>query len=196
MQPLWFSNTNLLIHPICFAACRPCWGLCCEWLALWESTYGAIWTRAASSSTRKPRVSAVYLRLSTVWWNLTTRNKAVSDGAVSLYLDHRVRSRISNVYYGVETGSAYIASDSEHRETYQRRQYRDGAGTTTPPTRPRTTLVLSLFFFSSLLFLFLSRTYSRWGLGLILYSTVVYTTFMIPGNTHAFREAHSNSHLG
>ena len=157
MQPLWFSNKKLLIHPICFAACRSCRGLCGEWLALWESTYGAISTRAASYSTRKPCVSAVYpLHLCTIWWTSTTRNKAVSDGAVLFYIDHHVRSRITKV---CAAERACIASDSEHR-TRDQGQYRDAAGT--PPTHPSlTTLALSLFFISSFLYLFLSRTYGR-----------------------------------
>jgi len=58
---------------------------------------------------------------------LPTRNKAVSDGAVSFYLDHHVRSRISKVCYGVKSVRAYNEWNPEHRER-QHLQYRDAAG--------------------------------------------------------------------
>ena len=43
------------------------------------------------------------------------RNKAVSDGAISFYLDHFVRTRVSKVTYGVFGGILYNSSDRDHR---------------------------------------------------------------------------------
>jgi len=38
----------------------------------------------------------------------------VSDGAISFYLDHYVRSRVAKVTYGYKASILYIPSDSEH----------------------------------------------------------------------------------
>ena len=43
------------------------------------------------------------------------RNKAVSDGAISFYLDHFVRTRVSKVTYGAFVTTEYDASAPEHR---------------------------------------------------------------------------------
>ena len=43
------------------------------------------------------------------------RNKAVSDGAISFYLDHFVRTRVSKVTYGVFGGIDYDSSAPDHR---------------------------------------------------------------------------------
>lgn len=45
---------------------------------------------------------------------MVSSNKAVSDGAVSFYLDHFVRSRIAKVTYGVFTRLRFDNSDPEH----------------------------------------------------------------------------------
>jgi len=71
--------------------------------------------------------------------DFNNRNKAVSDGAVSFYLDHHVRSRVSKVCYGVATERSYIASDPEHRKRAQTR-YRDAAGIMVIPNGFRTIL--------------------------------------------------------
>jgi len=42
-------------------------------------------------------------------------NKAVSDGAISFYLDHFVRSRVSKVTYGSFWSIPYDSQDAEHR---------------------------------------------------------------------------------
>ena len=42
------------------------------------------------------------------------RNKAVSDGAISFYLDHFVRTRVSKVTYGTNSIRSYDSSDPEH----------------------------------------------------------------------------------
>ena len=42
------------------------------------------------------------------------RNKAVSDGAISFYLDHYVRTRIAKVTYGSRVSVPYVDSDPEH----------------------------------------------------------------------------------
>ena len=42
------------------------------------------------------------------------RNKAVSDGAISFYLDHYVRTRVSKVTYGNFCHIPYDSSDPEH----------------------------------------------------------------------------------
>lgn len=42
------------------------------------------------------------------------RNKAVSDGAMSFYLDHYVRSRVSKVTYGSIANVLYKDHDPEH----------------------------------------------------------------------------------
>ena len=43
------------------------------------------------------------------------RNKAASDGAISFYLDHVVRTRVSKVTYGSFFTPRYNASDPDHR---------------------------------------------------------------------------------
>ena len=43
------------------------------------------------------------------------RNKAVSDGAISFYLDHFVRTRVSKVTYGVFVSTGYDPSVPDHR---------------------------------------------------------------------------------
>lgn len=42
------------------------------------------------------------------------RNKAVSDGAISFYLDHFVRTRVSKLSYGTCCWAIYNNSDPEH----------------------------------------------------------------------------------
>ncbi|KIM35029.1 hypothetical protein M413DRAFT_32814 [Hebeloma cylindrosporum] len=41
-------------------------------------------------------------------------NKAVSDGAISFYLDHFVRTRVSKLSYGTFCGTLYEETDPEH----------------------------------------------------------------------------------
>ena len=41
-------------------------------------------------------------------------NKAVSDGAISFFLDHHVRTRVARVSYGTNTTVLYKKSDPEH----------------------------------------------------------------------------------
>lgn len=41
-------------------------------------------------------------------------NKAVSDGAISFYLDHYVRSRVAKVTYGYKASILYVDTDPEH----------------------------------------------------------------------------------
>ena len=43
------------------------------------------------------------------------RNKAVSDGAISFYLDHFVRTRVSKVTYGIFLHIHYDPNDPDHR---------------------------------------------------------------------------------
>ena len=43
------------------------------------------------------------------------RNKAASDGAISFYLDHVVRTRVSKVTYGSFFTPKYDANDPDHR---------------------------------------------------------------------------------
>jgi len=47
---------------------------------------------------------------------VVSSNKAVSDGAISFYLDHFVRSRIAKVTYGVHKRIMYESSNPEHLE--------------------------------------------------------------------------------
>lgn len=42
------------------------------------------------------------------------RNKAVADGALSFYLDHRVSSRVANKTFGAEAAMFFDPSDPEH----------------------------------------------------------------------------------
>lgn len=42
-------------------------------------------------------------------------NKAVADGAISFYLDHRVTARISKVAYGIGCSVPFVPSDREHQ---------------------------------------------------------------------------------
>ena len=43
------------------------------------------------------------------------RNKAVSDGAISFYLDHLVNTRVSKLTYGSFIHVAYDASNPDHQ---------------------------------------------------------------------------------
>ena len=43
------------------------------------------------------------------------RNKAVSDGAISFYLDHFVKTRVSKVTYGRFCTVTYDPNDSDHK---------------------------------------------------------------------------------
>jgi hypothetical protein len=43
------------------------------------------------------------------------RNKAVSDGAISFYLDHFVRTRVSKITYGYFCHIPYDPNDPDHR---------------------------------------------------------------------------------
>ena len=43
------------------------------------------------------------------------RNKAISDGAISFYMDHFVRTRVSKVTYGNFCSIPYDPSDPDHR---------------------------------------------------------------------------------
>ena len=43
------------------------------------------------------------------------RNKAVSDGAISFYLDHFVRSRVSKFTYGTFYSILYDPNDPDHQ---------------------------------------------------------------------------------
>ena len=43
------------------------------------------------------------------------RNKAVSEGAISFYLDHFVRTRVSKITYGAFLDPIFNPSDSGHR---------------------------------------------------------------------------------
>ena len=42
------------------------------------------------------------------------RNKAVADGAVSFYLDHSVRDRVSRWTYGIEVDLPFWKQDPDH----------------------------------------------------------------------------------
>ena len=44
------------------------------------------------------------------------RNKAVSDGAISFFIDHFVSTRVSRFVYGVSTRHTYNAYDAGHRK--------------------------------------------------------------------------------
>ena len=46
---------------------------------------------------------------------LVNRNKAVADGAISFYLDHRVGARMSRFTYGVNCHVPYNPSDEDHK---------------------------------------------------------------------------------
>lgn len=46
---------------------------------------------------------------------MISRNKAVADGAMSFFLDHFVRTRMSKAFYGVPMCQYYDSSNSEHR---------------------------------------------------------------------------------
>jgi len=51
---------------------------------------------------------------------LLNRNKAVSDGAISFYLDNYVRSRIAKVTYGLKVKRKYDVSNPEHAKRRSR----------------------------------------------------------------------------
>jgi hypothetical protein len=73
------------------------------------------WTE--SRSTLKPRVSILQDQNNTTFQKKKNffRNKAVSDGAISFYLDHFVRTRISKITYGTFYSIAYDPSDPDHK---------------------------------------------------------------------------------
>jgi len=48
------------------------------------------------------------------------RNKAVSDGAISFYLDHYVRTRVSKVTFGMFCNETFDSSQADHRERESR----------------------------------------------------------------------------
>jgi len=48
------------------------------------------------------------------------RNKAVSDGAISFYLDHYVRTRVSKVTFGMFCNETFDSSQEDHRERESR----------------------------------------------------------------------------
>ncbi|KAF9526169.1 hypothetical protein CPB83DRAFT_908573 [Crepidotus variabilis] len=54
--------------------------------------------------------------------------KAVSDGAVSFYLDHFVRTRVAKVTYGIKKNTVFDPSDPEH-QTRSTQMYVDKEGT-------------------------------------------------------------------
>lgn len=43
------------------------------------------------------------------------RNKAVADGAVSFYLDHSVKTRVSKFFYGTDCSALYREEDPDHK---------------------------------------------------------------------------------
>ena len=99
-----------------FLACCARGRVCREWLVILQSiwiTYSP-WTKHRSSW--KPRVSILQDQndVHTIYKKLF-RNKAVSDGAISFYLDHFVRTRVSKVTYGVFFSPEYDPSDPDHR---------------------------------------------------------------------------------
>ena len=77
------------------------------------------WTQR--SAARKPRVRPLPLSLPLsiqahfFRFSLSLlRSKAVSDGAISFYLDHFVRTRVSAVTYGTFCSKPYNSSDPKH----------------------------------------------------------------------------------
>jgi len=52
--------------------------------------------------------------MTVISWIFLNRNKAVSDGAISFYLDNYVRSRIAKVTYGLRLKRTYDVSNPEH----------------------------------------------------------------------------------
>ena len=76
------------------------------------------WTQR--SAARKPRVRPLSLPLPPFHAHFSRfslslfRSKAVSDGAISFYLDHFVRTRVSTVTYGTFCSKPYDPSDPEH----------------------------------------------------------------------------------
>ena len=80
-----------------------------EWRQFWQEK---------ASSWYVPRITCEFELIChfnqiLIGW-LPCSNKAVSDGAISFYLDHYVRSRVAKVTYGYKASILYIPSDSEH----------------------------------------------------------------------------------
>ena len=48
-------------------------------------------------------------------YSKSTRNKAVADGAVAFYLDHRVSVRVSNFTYGTRCAIEFNKNDEQHK---------------------------------------------------------------------------------
>jgi hypothetical protein len=93
------------------------WGLLCEYLAFREGprTHRTTWVDRVTP--RRARVSRGPLHIPLLHnLYLICRNKAVSNGAVSFYLDNAVTSRVSRATYGVEVYYDYDSTDPEHRK--------------------------------------------------------------------------------
>ena len=101
--------------PLPTSACCSRWWLCSEWLALQQSTWGLDPTWAKHPSSWEPcvRIFPKLPRPSGLNWSIF-RNKAVSDGAISFYLDHFVRTRVSKLTYGDFCHIPYDPNDSSH----------------------------------------------------------------------------------
>ena len=101
--------------PLPTSACCSRWWLCSEWLALQQSTRGIDPTWAKHSASWESCVRIFFQNyLDLLDWLDPFRNKAVSDGAISFYLDHFVRTRVSKLTYGDFCHIPYDPSDSSH----------------------------------------------------------------------------------
>ena len=54
-------------------------------------------------------------------------NKAVADGALSFYLDHRVSARVAKKTYGIQCNDLYDPANGQHRKRIHK-QVIDAAG--------------------------------------------------------------------
>lgn len=77
-----------------------------------------LWRPRASTSYVQRATCASFITPSLRFTNRASlySNKAVSDGAISFYLDHFVTTRVSKVAYGSFCHIPYDATDPEHRQ--------------------------------------------------------------------------------
>ena len=119
--PLLATPLDLSLTQVYVLARRPRRWFRSQQLAIHESPRitQTPWTQR--SAARKPRARPLPLPLPpSTQAHLSRfslplfRNKAVSDGAISFYLDHFVRTRVSKVTYGASCIGPYDSSDPEH----------------------------------------------------------------------------------
>ena len=110
------------------SACCSRWRLCSEWLALQQSTWGIDPTWAQRSASWEPCVRILQKYVDLLDWLDPFRNKAVSDGAISFYLDHfrpdsSLKTYIRKLRHSLR--SRWLSSHDWYMELYKNTQVSD-----------------------------------------------------------------------